>query len=59
MPHEISFGRGIALTLSWEAEPPLAVGLRYRTASGAFNVRLEPILAAFKGREMLPSMLRR
>jgi hypothetical protein len=49
LPHEISFGRGIALTLSWEAEPPLEVGPSYRTASGAFNVRLEPIGGSIEG----------
>jgi len=46
--HEISFGRGITLTLGWEAPPP-KVDPGYRTASGIFAIRLEPIGANLQG----------
>ena len=46
--HEISFGPGLTLTLSWEVEPAPGVGPNYRTASGALDVRLDPVGAGIQ-----------
>ena len=49
MHREIAFGRGIRLSLAWDAELPPQIDASHRCASGELQIELEPAGARLDG----------